>query len=489
MLLHPVFWSTLTTVGAIDIDPSNSTSIEAALTTVIEGAFPVYSPWVRNESGATVGTFQEPYYWWEAGVAWSQMIDRWAYTGNDTYNDMAREAMVAQSGKTHNYMTQNQTTVEGNDDQAFWGIATMNAAEKNFTNPEGDVPPWLYFAQATFNSMAGRWDTGSCNGGLRWQIYPWNAGYDYKNMVANGALFHLAARLTRFTNNETYIEWAEKVWQWAEGVELLQVSGSGNDSYVQVFDGAHITDNCSDRQSAEWTYDYGMMLSGCAYLYNYTQNSTWRDRADAIWNRATALFSTNGADWMPGDYVMYEPGCMTKDESTVRCSNDQRCFKGIALSMFGYAIQVYSDLRERVWDYIEYSAQAAAWSCTGGTDGHTCGLSWLHEGWDGYSGVGEQLCAMGAFNALLIDDFKGPYTAADLPEVYHATTNGSVGGGNGSTSEGGGQVFGWGGTAGLENDTTTPDSVAVETSDKGGAGFLTAIVIIFIVGGSAWLVL
>ncbi|ODQ76852.1 hypothetical protein LIPSTDRAFT_102095 [Lipomyces starkeyi NRRL Y-11557] len=38
--------------------------------------------------------------------------------------------------------------------------------------------------------MAGRWDTSTCNGGLRWQIFESNSGYDYKNTISNAGLFY-----------------------------------------------------------------------------------------------------------------------------------------------------------------------------------------------------------------------------------------------------------------------------------------------------------
>lgn len=71
--------------------------------------------------------------------------------------------------------------------------------------------------------MASRWDTQYCGGGLRWQIFSWNNGYDYKNSVSNAALFHIAARLARYTGNQTYVDWAVKVFDWMESINLVTV--------------------------------------------------------------------------------------------------------------------------------------------------------------------------------------------------------------------------------------------------------------------------
>lgn len=117
-------------------------------------------------------------------------------------------------------MPPNQTSSEGNDDHAFWGLAVMTAAEANYPNPPAGQPQWLALSQAVFNLMAGNWDNATCNGGLRWQIFPFNKGYNYKNSISNGCLFHLAARLARYTGNDTYALWAHTVFDWMQEIGI-----------------------------------------------------------------------------------------------------------------------------------------------------------------------------------------------------------------------------------------------------------------------------
>lgn len=57
----------------------------------------------------------------------------------------------------------------------------MTAAEYKFPNPPSDQPQWLALAQGVWNSQAIRWNAQTCGGGLNWQIYQFNNGYDYKN--------------------------------------------------------------------------------------------------------------------------------------------------------------------------------------------------------------------------------------------------------------------------------------------------------------------
>lgn len=140
-----------------------------------------------NETGQTPGILPGPppagdYYWWEAGAMWGTLIDYWKMTGDDSYNEVIKQALLFQVGPGEDYMPPNVTASLGNDDQGFWGMTAMLAAENGFPDPPPDEPQWLALAQAVFNTQASpeRHDT-TCNGGLRWQIPLSNNGYNYKN--------------------------------------------------------------------------------------------------------------------------------------------------------------------------------------------------------------------------------------------------------------------------------------------------------------------
>lgn len=134
------------------------------------------------------------------------------------------------------------------------------AAEKNYPDPPEDQAQWLALAQGVFNSQAKRWDTSFCGGGLRWQIFTFNGGFDYKNSISNGCFFQLAARLARYTNNNTYTLWAERVYDWTADSGLINGDWG-------ILDGMKI-DNCSHHDPIQWTYNAGTYIAGVAYLYN-----------------------------------------------------------------------------------------------------------------------------------------------------------------------------------------------------------------------------
>lgn len=437
--------SLLGCVSCIWLDPDNTTSLDEVTGVVADGLLNYYT---GLEYGQTIGMFANPYYWWEAGGAWGSMIDFWFYMENDTYVDITKQALLAQTGDDWNYIPLNQSTTEGNDDQGFWGIAVMAAAERNFPNPDDDQPQWLYLAQAVFNTMAERWDGDNCNGGLRWQIFEWNSGYDYKNSVSNGCLFHIAARLARYTGNESYADWAEKVHDWMEGTGLIIEQGS----WYFVYDGVSINDNCTDVTKLQWTYNQGLMLAGAAYMYNFTEDEVWLNRTQRYLSSSSVFFNNS---------VMYEAACQNSNN----CNNDQRSFKAYFSRFLGLTAQMAPTTYDHVYTLLEASARAASNSCSGGTDGNTCGLDWSHSGWDGYYGLGEQMSALEVMQNLRIRDRPAPYTNT-----------------TGGTSQGSG-------AAGTETSSTNLNPLTIDGGDKAGAAIITCIVAFSIIGSVTWLLL
>jgi hypothetical protein len=216
-----------------------------------------------------------PYYWWEAGAMFGSLIEYWYYTGDDTYNELVKDGILWQIGEGWDLMPANQSKDEGNDDQLFWAFTVMTAAELAFPDPPPHLPGWLALAQSVMNQLISRFERevseGICGGGLRWQIYQWLNGYNYKNTAANGGMFQLGARLAKYTGNETYAVWAEKAWDWMEGSALIGKGPEGNMEGVgelngTIFDGMNALEGCEVPDRKQWTYNYGIMIAGAAYV-------------------------------------------------------------------------------------------------------------------------------------------------------------------------------------------------------------------------------
>ena len=90
--------------------------------------------------------------------------------------------------------------------------------------------------------------------------------YTYKNMPSNGGFFQLASRLARYTGNQTYVKWAEKSFNWIQNSVLYDDS---DPTAIKVYDGTGDTANCTKANQAQYSYNYGILIGGLAYLYNH----------------------------------------------------------------------------------------------------------------------------------------------------------------------------------------------------------------------------
>jgi mannan endo-1,6-alpha-mannosidase len=270
----------------------------------------------------------------------------------------------------------------------------MSALEYQFPDAKDAPADYLEVAVNSFNNIVGRWDMTSCGGGLKWQIYPENAyGFNYKNSISNGAAFALGARLARYTGNQTYADWAVKIFDWTKKVGLI------SDQY-EVFDGSDDKSNCATvADKTQWTYNNAMFLHGSAFMYDYMKgDSTWKERTSGFLEHAEQLFFKpydNATD------IMYEWACET-GESGRHCNLDQQSFKAYLSRFMAKTAIMAPFTKDTITKYLKASAVGAAKSCSGGTDGTTCGSKWYTGAWDGTSGVGQQLSALEVTQSLLM---------------------------------------------------------------------------------------
>lgn len=86
---------------AVSID-----SIKAAAGTA---AFNMMKAYQGNLTGMIPGLLPGPYFWWEAGAMFGQLIHYWYLTGDSTYNQVVSQAIQFQVGANNDFMPQNQT--------------------------------------------------------------------------------------------------------------------------------------------------------------------------------------------------------------------------------------------------------------------------------------------------------------------------------------------------------------------------------------------
>lgn len=384
------------------------------------------------------------------------IVDYWFLTGDSSYNEATMQAIVHQGADSADFMPKNQTRTEGNDDQGFWAMTAMSAAENKFPDPPSDKPQYLALVQAVFNLYVQRWDEEDCGGGLRWQIFSFNNGYNYKNSVSNGCFFNIAARLARYTGNETYGDWATKIFEWEQKVGLI------NENFG-VLDGISIDPDkqCRRVNVDQWSYNAGIYLEGAAMMYDRTKSDTWKKRLDGILKESLAKFTK--------DNVLYEQFC----ESNKLCNRDQQSFKGYLARWLAATTKLAPYTADAIMPVLKATAKAAASSCTGsppptdfkGTQGTACGFSWLEKNFDGLVGVPQQMNAVSAIIYPLTNKASAPSTAK-----------------SGGTSKGDPN-------AGTGKETDPTELKPITMADKVGAGFLTLFLIVGTLGSTSFMII
>ncbi|KAJ5899917.1 hypothetical protein N7495_004661 [Penicillium taxi] len=430
-------------VHAINLNIDDQQSFKDAASDATYGMMKWYS---GNETGAIPGAF--PSKWWEGAALFLALLNYWHFTGDDTYNDELKVGLQWQSGTEGDYMPSNYSSYLGNDDQMFWGLAAMTAAELKLPNmPTGFS--WLSLAQGVFNTQKDRWETSMCDGGLRWQLYVYQgSGYYLKNAVSNGGFFQLAARLARYTNDDQYLKWARKAWDWSCSVPLV------NNKTWEVSDSTNGENQCNNGDHTQWTYNYGIYMMGAAYMYSHTNESSWLDAVNGLLNTTLDKFFDNK--------IMSEVTC----EPSEKCNSNEILFKGLESSWLAFTALLIPSTSARILPYLQSSAAGAAASCTGNNN-NTCGVRWLQSKWDGWTGMEEQISASNLFSANMLrwvnDSNYSPVTAST-----GGNSSGDVNAGMGDTQ-----------------DTVKP----MTTGQKAGGGILTVIFFFASVGMGSFLIM
>ncbi|KAI7319764.1 mannan endo-1,6-alpha-mannosidase [Hortaea werneckii] len=408
--------------SAIALDVGDQNSVKQAVTTLAQTFYEYHNP------SATTGQFDqpEPWFWWLSGAGWTALIDYTAYTNDTTYVSGIHAALSANIGAENDLAPAWLAGWEANDDQAYWAYATLSALEYGFPpltcEPADEIAnvscanSWFAISDNVFQQFVTRWYNNSitCNGGLKWQYNPEDTGngWTYKNSVTNGGFFQLAARLARYTDNSTYAEWADRIWDWSSGVGLIGPN-------FHVFDGTSDADgaNCSSINRDQWSYNIASYMHGAANMFAYSGSGNgssggtlWEGR---VHNMITAANQTFFSPYPNATGVMYEQICEPRE----LCNTDQASFKGSLARWMSKSAALVPSAKEGVMELLRSSAEGAAQSCSG-LGNSTCGTKWYIGGYDGVTGFGQQVSGLEVMLSLMVDD---------APELATLNSNSTVG--------------------------------------------------------------
>lgn len=243
----------------------------------------------------------------------------------------------------------------------------------------------------------------SANKSLR-QFHPSNAGYDYKSSISNACFFQISSRLLRITGNSTYYSWANKIYNWMAGINLI-------DNVYNVYDGTDDTINCTQVDHDQWSYNVAAMLYGSAVLQNYTN-------ASSLWAERTAGFlsatSTFVSPFPNSTNVIFEANC----EKEYTCNIDQQSMKAFLVRCLAATSLLAPFTAPRVGEILRASALGAAVACPTSLLGTVCGTQWWFANYtnmtDYTSGLGQELNAMEVFYSLLVNQTTPPATFGNI---------------------------------------------------------------------------
>ncbi|KAF9895138.1 hypothetical protein FE257_000040 [Aspergillus nanangensis] len=427
--------------------PITPDSLDSLTTAGMDIANPMMEFYEQNQTEGIPGKLTGT--WYVAGSMMMTWIQFWQVSGKDQYNDVVKNDLMLQAGENYDYFSQNYSQWLGNDDQMFWGLAAITASETGFPEVSGK-PSWTSLARAVFNMQVGRWDHRACNGGLTWQIWPYQAGYTMKNAISNGGLFELSARLARFTQNETYAEWADKIWDWSASTPLL------NNKTYYIADSTSNENNCKDAGNHQWTYNYGTYLAGAAFMYDYTnKDEKWLTRVNGLLDATIARFFPTKF----GGTVMSEVAC----EPVMTCDRNQLGFKGYLSMWMAMTAILVPSTADKITPLLKGNSEHLSKQCSGLTD-NLCGVRWYQDSWDGVQGLEVQMAALGGITGNMMvlknEQMKTIKTNPGADENHIETSDGDRPG----------------------------ELKPIQTGDRAGAWILTVLLILGIPGTVGWLI-
>ncbi|KAG9253004.1 family 76 glycoside hydrolase [Emericellopsis atlantica] len=391
-----------------------------------------------DKAGHTPGLLeQREVYFYQSGVFMSTFVNYFHLTGDDTYNDLVQQGVLFQVGDREDFRPNNETARLGNDDQCYWALTAMAAAEYDFPDPSKGEPQWLDLAKTVYSDQVDRLDN-KCGGGLRWQIFDFNVGYNYKNVISSGCLANLAARLALHTGDDKYVDTVEELWDWLSESDLIDADSGA------VYDGVTIRSGQEcDPDASQVSGNAAILTYTAAVMYNQTDGSdTWRKRLEKLSGSLLDTFFEDG--------VAIEAQC----EPYMVCTTDMPTSKGLMLRWLASTARLAPFLADKIQSKLKTTAQAAIDHCKGDKSERECSIYWsnatFHKPEE--SGVLEKMAALSSVQSLLA-------LSGDVPAKDSSDKDGSSDNSSGDD---------------VEDEPTPTESGSAEGTDEPDAGYKQA---------------
>ncbi len=243
--------------------------------------------------------------WWNSANALESVIDYSVRARSQLYTEV-----ISNTFKRNNFA---KFLNNFYDDEGWWALAWLKAYDLT-----KDVR-YIEAARIIFEDMKQAWDSEICGGGIFWSK---EAGGGYtggtKNAIPNVLFLTLAARLHLRTPGDggpgSYLEWAEREWNWFNTSGMLNSSNLVNDG---------LNKDCRNNGQPTYTYNQGVLTGGLVDLYKATGNQAFLAKAQAI---ADAVINS----------PELAPAGILKEPCEPDCGADGPQFKGIFMRNLAY---------------------------------------------------------------------------------------------------------------------------------------------------------
>lgn len=236
--------------------------------------------------------------WWNSGNATTVLVDYARVSKSTQYNSVLANTFTTAQKTSLNFLNNYY------DDEGWWALAWIDAYDLTGNQQ------YLAMGETIFSDMAGGWDN-TCGGGI-W----WSKDRGYKNAIANELFLSVAAHLANrdTVNGTTYLNWANKEWQWFAQTGMINSKNLINDG-LGTADGHTSAASCGNNGQATWSYNQGVVLGGLVELSKANSDPSIPLAAQKIATAAiTLLVDANG--------ILHDP-------CEPNCGADGNQFKGI----------------------------------------------------------------------------------------------------------------------------------------------------------------
>jgi Glycosyl hydrolase family 76 len=139
-------------------------------------------------------------------------------------------------------------------------------------------------AEQVFQLIKFGWDSDPshpCPGGEQWTQGTWTAPIRATNATALGSEF--ALHLYQLTEQQSYLDWGKKMYEWNRGCVLSPQGLYWNDMDFQ-----------GNIDKTLWIYNDGAMIGAGALLYQITGDATYLQQAEGTADATMAYFGAGG---------------------------------------------------------------------------------------------------------------------------------------------------------------------------------------------------